>query len=222
MTNRQLALGLGFRPALTREDFLIAQPNAEAIAWLDRWPDWPNLELAIVGPAGSGKTHLSYIWQLHATAALLNANALHEIPVDVLATGNLILEDFDRTSWSEESLFHLLNLMRERGHSLLVTARSAPARWHVTLPDLASRLKALPIVSVSTPDDNLLIAVMVKLFADRHLTVGEDVIDYLSMRIERSFSAVYKIVAALDEVALERQRKITIPLAREVLQFSDK
>ncbi len=215
----QLALDLGHRPAYGREDFLVAPSNAEAVLWLDRWPDWPAPALTVHGPAGCGKSHLAQVWRRHADAL--------ELPPQGLAVAALgerlgaaraaIVEDADR-GVEEEALLHLYNMLAERRGHLLLTAREPPARWHLRLADLASRLLAAPAVAVAPPDDALLSAVLVKLFADRQLRVGAELIAYLVSRMERSFAAAARLVAALDGAALAAGRPVTVPLARAVLE----
>ncbi|WP_428247501.1 HdaA/DnaA family protein [Ferrovibrio sp.] len=219
MTKSQLTLGLALPVSWAREDFLIAPGNETALAWLDRWPDWPNGILVLHGPEGSGKTHLGHIWAARAGARFAASADLRVDSVDALAQGPLVLEGAAEAATVEPAaLFHLINLMRERGHGLLLLAAAPPAAWGVALPDLASRLKAMPVAAIAPPDDALLGAVMVKLFADRQLIVGQDVIAYLLPRIERSFHAARHWVARLDAAALAEQRAVTIALARKLLE----
>ncbi len=214
----QLALDLGVRQALGREDFLVAPINGDAVAWIDRWPDWPAPALALVGPPGCGKTHLAHVWQVGSRAALLEADAVARWdPEDFPgAAANCIVEHADRVA-DEAALLHLYNFIAERSGALLLTARTAPARWPVRLPDLASRLRAAPVAAISAPDDAVIEAVLVKLFADRQLRVGPEVVAFLVARIERSFAAARATVAALDEAAMQAGRGVTVPLAGTVL-----
>src|SRR5262249_43633578 len=156
----------------------------------DRWPDWPARVLALVGPEGSGKSHLASIWAMESGARFMSARALaiNALP-EALATGALVLEDCAPDAIDERALFHLLNLVREDDGWMLITARTAPTLWSIALPDLASRLRAIPVATLDVPDDALLRAVMVKLFADRQLAVDEALIAYLLPRIGRSFAA---------------------------------
>lgn len=213
----QLPLDLGFRPALGRADFLIAPCNAAAVAWIDRWPDWPAPALALWGPAGGGKTHLLEVWRARSNAAALAPRALTSAALPELLGASRAVAIDDASSAEEEALLHLYNVLAERRGHLLLAAREPPARWTTRLADLRSRLVALPTVAVEPPDDALLAAVLVKLFADRQLRIGEDVIAYLLPRIERSFAAARTIVAALDEAALARRRAVTVRLARDIL-----
>jgi DnaA regulatory inactivator Hda len=214
---RQLPLNLGHRPALGADDFLVAAPNQEAVAWLDRWPGWPAPALVLEGPAGSGKTHLAHVFAARAGATLLAAAALEvaRLP-ELLGTARAAALD-DAEAAEEQAFLHLYNMLAERSGHLLVLARRPPARWGISLADLRSRLLAAPVAHLLPPDDALLSAVLVKLFADRQLQVGEDVVAYLLARLERSFEAAQRAVAALDRAALAAQRRITVPLAREVL-----
>lgn len=214
----QLPLDLDFRPALGGEDFLVALNNEAAVAWIDRWPNWPGPALAIHGPAGCGKTHLAHVWQAMSGAVLLTADSLGEAPPpDLLDDRNACVVEGADTGVDEPALFHLYNWVSEnRGH-ILLTGRSAPARWPVALPDLHSRLSAVPAVAVSEPDDALFMAVLVKLFSDRQLQVGEEVIRYMTTRMERSFDAARRAVKSIDSAALAAHRNITVPLVREVL-----
>jgi len=213
---RQLALALPHAESFARDDFLTGTSNADALATIERWPDWADRVLALTGPEGAGKSHLAAIWAEKAGARRVSARALGETDLlGSLATGALVVEDAS-AALDERALFHLLNLVREEDGYLLLTARSAPATWGVALPDLVSRLRALPVVTVSAPDDALLRAVMVKLFADRQLSVDESLIAYLATRIERSFAAAREAVAQLDREALRQKRGVTRALAAEM------
>ena len=213
----QLPLDLGFRPALGRADFLIAPCNAAAVAWIDRWPDWPAPALALWGPAGSGKTHLLEVWRARSQAAAIAPRALTSSALPQLLGASRAAAIDDAEGADEEALLHLYNMLAERQGHLLLAARLPPARWAIRLADLRSRLVAAPAVAVEAPDDALLGAVLVKLFADRQLRISEDLIAYLLPRIERSFAAAQAIVAALDEAALAGQRAVTVRLARDVI-----
>jgi chromosomal replication initiation ATPase DnaA len=214
---RQLALALPHAESFSREDFLVGTSNEAALSLVERWPDWPDRALALVGPEGSGKSHLAAIWADIAGARRISARALGEIHLPAaLATGALVIEDAAETV-DEPALFHLLNLMRQHEAFVLMTVRTAPATWRVGLADLASRLRAIPTVELSSPHDALLRAVMVKLFADRQLAVDEALIAYLSTRIERSFAAARATVDDLDREALRQKRPVTRALASELL-----
>jgi len=215
----QLVLDLGYRTALGREDFLVAPCNATAVGWIDRWPAWPAPGLVLAGPAASGKSHLASVWRhLAPDAAALDARTLAGAAGDLLPGRHALVDHADAVAGAaEETLFHLHNLVVERQGHLLLTAAAPPARWTVALPDLASRLRALPVATIAAPDDSLIAAVLVKQFADRQLKVGQDVVRYVLPRIERSFAAVRALVEAVDRAALEAQRPVTIVLVREVL-----
>ncbi len=214
---RQLAFDLPVRPALGREAFFVSPANQTALAAIDAWQGWPNRRHLLIGPEGAGKTHLTHVWAGLSGARILAGSALTRADVPALAAlPALALEDADRGT-DETALFHLLNLAQAEGTALLLTATRRPADWGTALPDLASRLGALPVSRLDPPDDALLSAVLVKLFDDRQLTIAPDVVAYLTPRIERSFDAARRIVAALDSAALSEKRPVTIPLARTVL-----
>lgn len=220
--SRQLVLDLGHRTARGRSDFLVSRSNAEAVEWIDRWPDWHARALAIWGPAASGKTHLGHVWCNVSGGNLIGPDDVRTSDGSELRARNrfLFVDDADQLAGDrdgEEALLHLYNYVLETDGALLLAGREAPARWNVALADLGSRLKALSGTGISAPDDDLLAALMVKLFRDRQLRVGEDVVLYLMARMERSFAAVAEIVAAIDSAALERGRPVTVPLAREIL-----
>jgi len=218
----QLPLDLGHRTAMGCEDFLVAPSNADAVAWLDRWPSWPAPALTVYGPAGCGKSHLGHVWRARSQAPIANGATLDgaDLP-ELLGIANaVVVEDADKVAGKparEEALFHLYNLAREQGGHLLLLSRKAPSRWRARLADLRSRIKGAPAVEVHAPDDALLAAVLVKLFADRQLRPGLEVISYLLTRMERSLDAARSVVAALDHASLAAHRRVTVPLAREVL-----
>lgn len=215
----QLALALDHGESLAREDFVAGPPNAAALALVERWPDWPSRTVLLRGPEGSGKSHLAAIWARETGARMVSPRALDGAGVPVaLATGALVLENLADGRFDEAALFHLLNLAREERAYVLITARSAPATWRTALPDLASRLRALPVVGLAAPDDALLRAVIVKLFADRQLAVDEGLVSFLATRIERSFAATRAAVAELDREALRLKRPVTRALAGELFR----
>src|SRR5262245_33285934 len=216
---RQLALSLEHTESFAREDFLSGPSNTAALALVETWPDWPARAVVLVGPAGSGKSHLASIWAARANARFLSAPALKQAKLPAaLANGALVVEDLAPGAFDERALFHLINLVREEGAYLLLTAASPPAGWPVEIPDLASRLKASPVVMLAPPDDALLRAVLVKLFADRQLAVDEPLVGFLATRIERTFQAARAAVAKLDQEAMQRKRPLTRALAAEVLR----
>lgn len=225
MSETQLALDLGHRPALGRDDFLVAPCNAEAVAWLERWPDWPAHALAVYGPPGSGKSHLLAAFASHhglgqVVSTQCDLLTVDAVPKLVVHASVVMVDDLDNLA-DETALFHLWNLTKETGRWLVLAGRRAPARLRIRLPDLASRLAATPAVGIGAPDDALLAAILVKQFADRQLRVGEDVVTYILGRMERSFAAARQVVEALDNASLARRRAITVPLARAVLEKID-
>ncbi len=205
------------RAALGREDFLVTPANAEAVEWIDRWPDWPGPALIVYGPPGSGKSHLAQVFAHASGAAVFATHPPREDALALMARHPaLALDDADAAP-DEERLLHLVNAAREAGGGLLLTASAPPARWGVRLPDLRSRLLAAPAAALREPDDALMAALLVKLFADRQLRVGEEVIAYIGRRIERSYSAARRVVDAIDTRALAERRDVTVPLIRDVL-----
>jgi len=215
---RQLALALDHAESYAREDFLSGPCNGSALALIDSWPDWPARAIALIGPEGSGKTHLATIWAATAGARVTSARSLIEADLPgALATGALVVEDAGAVA-DERTLFHLINLAREEGAFLLFTARSAPSTWPVTIADVVSRLRALPVVTLQAPDDAVLHGLIVKLASDRQLTLDDSVVRYLSSHIERSFAAARAAIIALDKEALRQGRPPSRALAAEMFR----
>jgi chromosomal replication initiation ATPase DnaA len=217
---RQLVLALNHATSFAREDFLRGPSNAAALTLIERWPDWPNRVVALIGPEGSGKSHLAAIWAEASGARVLAAKLLTQIdPLSALATGALVVEDLEPDGPDEErALFHLINLAREQDAFLLITARSPVAGFPLTIRDLVSRLRALPSVALEAPDDALLRALIVKLAADRQLAVDEALVNYLANRIERSFAGARAAVERLDQEAMRQHRPVTRALAAEIFR----
>lgn len=210
---RQLVLEIAPRPAFGREDFLVSPSNEAAFAHLENWPAWPDPVTLLVGPGGVGKSHLAAVWARSAGATSLSPTDPQTLPPDgpVLVDDAHLLRD-------ETALFHLINLVGERGTSLLLTASRPPESWPVLLPDLLSRLRRATRIQIAPPDDELIRAVLVKLLIDRQLLVDTSVVEYIARRIDRSLDAAREIVRRLDVEALSGGRRISRGLAAEVLR----
>lgn len=216
----QLTFSLPFHPAMGADDFIVTESNRLAVAQLDKWPHWPARVLVLHGAAGAGKTHLAQIWAQKSQAVMIAAGAVAANLTVLLQHPHIAVEDADTLygdAAGEQALFHLCNHAMQDG-TLLLTVATPPAAAAIQLPDLRSRLRSYPLLALEPPDDALLAALLVKQFSDRQLRVGQDVVDYLLPRIERSAAAAAAIVQALDETALVRRQAVTVPLVRAVLE----
>lgn len=216
---RQLAFALPHAESQSRDNFLEGPGNAQALSLIERWPDWPSRVMMMVGPEGCGKSHLAAIWAEAAGARIMTAHALSIANVPgALATGALVVEHLEPGMFDERALFHLLNLAREDDVFVLMSGRMPPSALNATLPDLASRLRALPVVTLKAPDDAMFRALIVKFCADRQMSVDENVVSYLATHIERSFAAARRAVEILDTEALRLRRPVTRALAAEIFR----
>jgi chromosomal replication initiation ATPase DnaA len=219
----QLAFDFPHCPSFADTDFLIAPCNADAVAWIDRWPDWPGNATALIGPPGSGKTHLASIFAARTGAVSIVPTTLSGIdPMAVLGGARVAVIDEPESALAErvarEGLFHLYNRLAAVKGQLLLTGRHAPARWGVALPDLASRLATASVVEIDAPDDALLAAILSKLFADRQLRPSVDMIRYILTRIERSPATFATLVAEIDRRALAGGRAVTMALVSDTVR----
>jgi len=217
--SEQLVLDLPHRPAMGADDFLVSTCNDAAVAIIDAWPGWENRVRLIEGPAGCGKSHLANVWRLKTGAQLISPEMLTvEHASDNFVERGVVLENLDRTAFDDQALFHLLNASREHGFDVLLTSRTPPSRWEVILPDLISRLRAIPVATIGMPDDALLGAVLLKHFSDRQLNVEPQVLKFLAHRTTRSMDAVRELAAAIDHAALVSGKKVTRRFAGEILE----
>jgi len=206
----QLVLPLEPGNAMTRAEFIVAPGNARALAFLDAFPDWPAPTVALTGPSASGKTHLARIWAQRSGAALLDARSLRD-PV----AGPAVVENIDSapTFAHETGLFAML----EQGAPLLLTGRATPSLWPVSLPDLASRFQALLAFELGASDEALLMALAVKLFADRQIVVPEGVVTHLVRTLERSPAALRDFIQRADTQALAEKKPVNLQLIRGLM-----
>lgn len=213
----QLAFDLPVTTGISRDDFFASIGNSAALRAIEAWHDWPQYRMLLLGPDGAGKTHLAHIWAADARAVIIAAVDLVAADIPALAAGPVCVEDADQIATdvaAETALFHLYNL----GAPLLITAKTAPRDWGLRLADLKSRVQAMATVQIAPPDDVLLSAVLIKLFADRQIAVSPNLISYLLQRMDRSIIAARNVVAALDALALARARPVTRALAAELLE----
>ncbi|MET0173731.1 MAG: DnaA regulatory inactivator HdaA [Agrobacterium vaccinii] len=212
----QLPLAFSHQTATGRDDLLVAAPLHAAVSIVDEWPRWPSPVVILVGPQGSGKSHLASIWKNTSNAVAIipfkDAGAAR-----LAEHGAVLFEDADRNGFNDTELFHVINSVRENGTSLLITTREWPAAWPVTLPDLRSRLKAATVVEIGEPDEDLLGQVLMKLFADRQLYMDDKLVSYIVARMERSLNMAQTIVERLDRLGLSRGTRIRRTMAAEVL-----
>jgi chromosomal replication initiation ATPase DnaA len=230
MSSSQLVFDFEHRPALEAQDFLVTPCNQEAVAWIDKWPHWSFPAIVIHGPSGCGKTHLAQVFLARSSGVRVSSLQLLEEEPSILLAGAeaCLLDDLDTEFTQgnkhalEEALLHFYNMLKEYKLTVMITAKTPPSRWGISLADLSSRLKTATLAKIGPPDDALLAAVLVKQFADRQLRVDDDVVAFVQARIERSFHALGQFVAIADELALSQQRRISIPLIRLVLEKLEK
>ncbi|SMX49453.1 DnaA ATPase domain-containing protein [Maliponia aquimaris] len=216
----QMPLPLPSRAALGKHDFFVSPANALAVAQIERWRDWPARKMILSGPTGSGKTHLAHVWAQMSGARIEQARALDSADIPALAAGPVCVEDVEEIAGQpalEEALFHLHNMVLANGGALLLTAARDPAYWNLGLPDLSSRMMGAQVAHIAEPDDALLAAVLAKLFDDRQVVPGPEVIGYLVRHMPRSYAAAAQIVAALDAEALAQKGKVSRKLAARIL-----
>ena len=222
----QLALEFPHRPSLGREDFMVAGCNKEAVGTIDLWPAWPYFAICIYGPEGCGKTHLANVF---AQMVALETNHPYRIPFikaqqlskDLVhslfeTSPQIVVEDLQNLQ-NQEALFHIYNTYRDLGGHILFTADRAPARINFSLPDLRSRMNIVPALEIKAPDDDLLMALLVKLFMDRQITPSPELLNYLLNNMQRSFSYARKLVEEIDNISLARKRAVSINIAKEAI-----
>lgn len=222
----QMALNFPCRPSLGREDFMVAQCNEQAVSAIDMWPQWPYFAICITGDTGCGKTHLANVFAQKVAvttnhpyripflkAANLNKDLIHQL---FATSPQIVIEDLQNLQ-NQEILFHIYNTYRDMGGNILFTSEEAPARLNFTLPDLRSRMNIVPIYEIKAPDDNLLMALLLKLFNDRQITPSAELLNYLLKNMQRSFSYARKLVEEIDNISLERKRAVSLSIAREAI-----
>lgn len=217
-SSSQIPFPFGAKRSFAREDFVPGATNEAALALVDAWPVWTSRVCALWGPQGCGKSHLAHIWRAESRALEIDAAALTSAVVAELPAGAaFLLDDADRVVGGA-GLFHLINFVNQSAGWLLMTARQAPTRWPTSVPDLHSRLTAVPGAALESPDEGLLARVLLKLFADRQLKLPEALIGYLAPRLERSFAEAERIVVLIDELALQQKRNISVEIGAQALR----
>ncbi|WP_375679464.1 DnaA regulatory inactivator HdaA [Bartonella sp. AP7XZML] len=218
----QLSLNFPYDPIFQFEDLVVTESNRMAFQLIDHWPNWSLPIAVLVGKEGSGKTHFSNIWLQKADAFRIQHNELDQAVTMASLGRSFLIEDIDTGEINETELFHLINSIKQtnldaRQATLLMTARTLPSAWNLTLNDLKSRLNSVMFVEINQPDDALLTAVAFKLFSDRQLIVHPDTVYYLVSRCERSLFSLKRVIDSVDQLALQRKSKITRAVIAEVL-----
>ncbi|NNE88869.1 MAG: chromosomal replication initiator DnaA [Silicimonas sp.] len=215
--SEQLTFDLPVRISLERGDFFVSDANALAVARLEGTSTWTSGKIALVGPQGAGKTHLAHVWAEAEGGALVDVGVLEAAEVVQITTPMAVEVPDHPSAEAEHVLFHLHNHLAASGLPLLLIARTPPARWPLTLPDLKSRMDATEVVHINAPDDALLAAVLVKLFSDRQLRVPPSLIAWLTKRMDRSFAEAQRLVTEVDAAALAEGGGVTRKLAQRIL-----
>ncbi|TAH32842.1 MAG: hypothetical protein EYC62_08915 [Alphaproteobacteria bacterium] len=222
MASRQISFEWPHSVSMRRNNFAVNPSNQTALQWIESWPHWGSYASVIYGPKGSGKTHLAHIWAEKSQGVFLDSKLAE---ADFMAVAQkfkcLVIDDADQFT-NQQLLFHTLNSAKNNNGSLLLLARSATPQWKVTLPDLSSRLNALPQIAIATPDQEMLAILMTKQFADRQMAVDPGVIDYAVVRLNRSYAAIQAFVDMADQFSLEMKRRVTVSLARDIVQELDR
>ncbi|QEE08843.1 chromosomal replication initiator protein DnaA [Bartonella kosoyi] len=218
----QLSLNFPYEPIFQFDDLVITDSNRMAFQLIDHWPNWSVPIAVLVGKEGSGKTHFSSIWQQKANAFRIQRNKIDQAVAMASLGRSFLIEDIDAEKINETELFHLINSVKQanvdtRQATLLMTARTLPSTWKLKLNDLKSRLNSVMFVEINQPDDALLTTVAFKLFSDRQLIVHPDTVYYLISRCERSLFSLKHVIDSVDQLALQRKRKITRAVIAEVL-----
>ena len=221
-----MALNLTYRPSLGRDDFMVANCNLQAVTAVDLWPNWPYFAICIYGPSGCGKTHLANVFAQNVATITHHPYRIPFVKAEMLQrdmaqdlfneSPYIVVEDL-QTLKNQEALFHLYNAYRDMGGNILFTSDAAPARLNFTLPDLRSRMNIVPIYEIAAPDDNMLMALLLKLFNDRQITPAPELLNYLIKNMQRSFSYARKLVEEIDNISLARKRAISIATAKEAI-----
>jgi chromosomal replication initiation ATPase DnaA len=212
----QIPLELDHEPSFALEDFIVSETNKVAFETIKSWPDWQYHVAALIGPEASGKSHLAISWAKNSNATVFTKSKIPQVE-EIEHLGNIVLEDVYLAPDDEHSLFHLINWSKENNRYLLLTSRDEPTSWKIDLPDLKSRLSLVQVANIQSPDDQLLMILLAKMFTDRQLNVDLSVINFMIPRMERSFSAARELVAAMDAKALSKKKAITQKIAKECL-----
>ncbi len=222
MGNNQLILDFNYRPCFGKEDFMVNKCNEEAVAMVDSWPSWPFFAMLIYGTEGCGKTHLAHVFAHNVfkkskqETRFIKAKDITLENIENLGS-TLVVEDLS-VDIDNEALFHLYNLTRSQNGFILFTSSEAPARLKFNLPDLQSRLNAVPAVKIKEPDDELLSALIIKQFSDRQILVAPEVLNYIIKNMERSFPFARKLVKEIDTLSLSQKKHISISLVKQALE----
>lgn len=218
MPVEQLSFDMSAAPIYRWENYYVSPANEEAVNYIRQWPMWNNRTAVIVGPAFGGKSHLAHLWQQESRAEFLDLKTLsqEEITKKIMAHPFCIVENL-RDEDLTEKLLVLYNLIQENQGYLLLSATQAPSDMHTKIPDLASRLNAVPVLRIKAPEDDLLKALLVKRFADQQLAVPTPVIEYILKHMERSYQAVQTISQHMDQLSLQHKRNLTVPFVKEIL-----
>jgi chromosomal replication initiation ATPase DnaA len=219
--SNQLSFSLPKKETLDRDNYFVSQANQGAVSLIEDWINWPSRKLILVGSEGSGKTHLGHLWASEVGATIINATTLMEQQISELSKAPVLVEDINeiqRNQPVEIVLFHLHNLLYSEGHSLLMTSQILPGRLSFSLEDLQSRIEASTIAKLHPVDDDLLGAILIKMFADRQIHFSDKLLTYVLSRVERSYTAAKLFVEEVDSKAMAESRVIGKKLVRDILE----
>ena len=215
---RQQLFNFRLNKSLNANDFFVSESNFYAYNLLLSWPKWEKKIINIFGERYSGKTHLIEIFLEKNKGLKVDLNDLKNYDLERLRFNeNIIIENLNEGL--NESLFYsLIDTIDKYNKFLILTSNKSLNNLNIKLDDLKSRLKNCLFAEIQKPDDILIKALITKNLADYQISLDSKLIDFISKRIERSYSKIKEFVYTIDEISLKKKRPVNLKIIKEILE----